>query len=161
MYGLPFKEIIALDFEFHGERLIRSGARPVPVCLVAKSLVTGQVWRLWQDELGPAPPFPVDDDTLFIAFYSSAEWGCFLQLGWPLPRCVFDPFVEFRRETNGMVRDELFKGKQDLLHALSYHGIYTITSAQKHAERELVLAPGRAMDRRRASADSRLLPNGC
>jgi DNA polymerase-1 len=142
MYGLPFKEIIALDFEFHGEGLFRSGARPVPVCLVAKSLVTGRVWRLWQDELGPAPPFPVDDDTLFIAFYSSAEWGCFLSLGWPLPQCVFDPFVEFRRETNGMVRDELFKGKQDLLHALSYHGIYTITSAQKHAERELVLRGG-------------------
>lgn len=154
MYGLPFEEVIALDFEYHGERLFRSGARPVPVCLVAKSLVTGQEWKLWQDELGPKPPFPVNDDTLFVAFFSCAEWGCFLALGWPLPRFVFDPFVEFRRETNGMVRDELFKGKQDLLHALSYHGIYTITAAQKDADRELVLrgGPWTTSERRRILA---------
>ena len=142
MFGLPFKDVIALDFEFHGEGLVKSGARPVPVCMVAKSIATNQVWRLWQDEFGPSPPFPVDDDTLFVAFFSSAEWGCFLQLGWPLPRAVFDPYVEFRRETNGRMTDELYKGKHGLLHALSYHGIYTITSAQKDAERQLVLRGG-------------------
>ena len=138
MFGLPFREVWALDFEFISE----SGALPIPVCMVARELKSGRLIRLWQDELGPIPPFPIDDETLFVAFFSSAEWGCFLQLGWPLPTRVIDPYVEFRRETNGMVKNELYKGKHDLLHTLSYHGIYSITAAQKEAERQLILRGG-------------------
>jgi hypothetical protein len=138
MFGLPFKAVWALDFEFISE----PGALPVPVCLVAREFVTGNLIRLWQDELGPMPPFPVDDDTLFVGFFTSAEWGCFLALGWPLPRRVFDCYAEFRRETNGVVKNELYKGKHDLLHALSYHGIFTITSAQKDDMRQLVMRGG-------------------
>lgn len=118
MLGLPFKAIWALDFEFISE----SGARPVPVCLVARELGSGKLIRLWYDQLGSTPPFPIDDDTLFVGFFSSAEYGCFIELGWPLPRCTFDPYVEFRRETNGLVKNELYKGKHDLLHALRITG---------------------------------------
>ena len=58
--------------------------------------------RLWQDELGPKPPFPINDQTLFVAYFASAELGCFLQLGWPMPTRVLDLYAEFRNATNGI-----------------------------------------------------------
>lgn len=138
MFSLPFRAVWALDFEFISE----PGALPIPVCMVARELNSGRLIRLWQDELGPTPPFAIDDNTLFAAFFSSAEWGCFLALGWPLPTRVIDLYAEFRCETNGMVRGELYKGKHDLLHCLSYHGIYAITSAQKEEVRQLIMRGG-------------------
>ena len=81
MFGLPFREVWALDFEFTAE----PGALPVPVCMVARELRSGRLLRMWQDQLPDRPPFPVDDRALFIAYYASAEVGCFLALGWPVP----------------------------------------------------------------------------
>jgi hypothetical protein len=77
MFSKQFKEIWALDFEFISE----PGALPVPVCMVARELGSNRLVRLWQDDLGSGPPFPINDDTLFLAYYASAELGCFLQLG--------------------------------------------------------------------------------
>ena len=143
MLGLPFKNIFAIDFEFIAE----SGALPVPVCLVARELSSGQLIRLWRDRLGPKPPFPVDDDTLFVAYFASAELGCFLQLGWPIPTRVLDLFCEFRNATNGIP----LPAGRGLLSALSHHGISAITADQKHDERALVLrgGPWSAPERRR------------
>ena len=126
--------MFALDFEFVSE----SGANPVPVCLVARELRTGQLIRLWQDELGPEPPFPIDDDTLFVAYFASAEIGCFLELGWPVPTRMLDLYTEFRNATNGIA----LPGGRGLLGALSHHGISSITSDQKTEERELVMRGG-------------------
>ena len=95
---MPFQSVCALDFEFVSE----PGAEPVPVCLVARELRTGRLIRLWQDELGPEPPFPIDDDTLFVAYFASAELGCFLELGWPVPTRILDLYTEFRNATNGI-----------------------------------------------------------
>ena len=81
MFGLPYRQIWLLDFEFVSE----SGAVPVPVCMVARELISNRLVRLWQDELGAGPPFPINDDTLFVAYFASAELGCFLALGWPPP----------------------------------------------------------------------------
>ena len=47
MFDLPFREVWALDFEFTA----KPGALPVPVCMVARELRSGQLLRLWQDEL--------------------------------------------------------------------------------------------------------------
>ena len=55
MFGLPFREIWALDFEFTSE----PGAFPVPVCMVARELCSNRLVRLWRDELGSQPPFDV------------------------------------------------------------------------------------------------------
>jgi hypothetical protein len=134
MFGLPFETIWALDFEFIAE----PGALPAPVCMVARELGSSRLLRLWQDELPAAPPFPLDDSTLVVAYYASAELGCFLQLGWPLPTRVLDLFVEFRRATNGIALPE----GRGLLSALSYHDIPAITAEQKHEERELVMRGG-------------------
>ena len=74
----------------------RAGERQVPVCLVARELRSGRTIRLWQDQFGPTPPFPIGADVLFVAYYASAELGCFRALGWPMPARILDLFAEFR-----------------------------------------------------------------
>jgi len=91
-----FREIVLVDFEFETDH----GDRPKPLCMVAKEVRSGRVWRLWRGEFGPAPPYPTDASTLFIAFYASADIGCHLALNWPVPLRVLDLYVEFRRQTN-------------------------------------------------------------
>ena len=85
---LPFREVWLCDFEFQAG----GGEQPSPVCMVAREYFTGRELRLWQDELRArrAAPFPVDRSALFVAYYASAELGCFLALGWPLPEAVLD-----------------------------------------------------------------------
>jgi DNA polymerase family A len=135
MFGLPFREVWVLDFEFIAE----PGTLPVPVCLVARELRSGRLLRLWQDELVPGhPPFPVDDQALFVASYASAEVGCFLALGWPVPARLLDLYAEFRNETNGLA----LPGSSSLLGALAYHHIPSITSDQKNEERALIMRGG-------------------
>jgi hypothetical protein len=143
MFGLPFSEIWVLDFEFISE----SGAQPVPVCLVAAELISGRTLRLWQDELGPTPPFRTDPDVLFVAYYAPAELSCFLVLGWPLPARILDLYIEFRAKTNGLA---LPVGR-GLLGALSYHGIPGITSDEKKGMRDLILRGGPWTDQERRS----------
>jgi hypothetical protein len=73
--------VVAVDFEF----IATPGDRPVPVCMVAHELRTGETWRLWHDQLGPAPPYPTGPNTLLVCYYASAEQGCYRALGWPTP----------------------------------------------------------------------------
>ena len=81
--ALPFKHIVVADFEFEfgghasSEDAKRSGELPRPISGVFKELRTGQTWRVWRDEFGAEPPFPFGPDTLFVAYYASAEVGCF------------------------------------------------------------------------------------
>src|SRR3954451_24051997 len=97
---LPFKQIVAVDFEFefggHDSKAAagRSGERPRPVCMVARELRSGETWRLWRGQFELQPPFPIDDDTVLIAFYASAELGCFNALGWPAPKYILNLFTE-------------------------------------------------------------------
>jgi hypothetical protein len=134
VFGLPYRQVWAMDFEF----IAQPGERPHPVCMVARELGTGQLIQYWQGEFASSPPFDVGPESLFVAYLASAELGCFLQLGWPLPVRIVDLYVEFRRETNGL---SLPAGR-GLLGALSHHGISAITSEEKHEMRDLVLRGG-------------------
>ncbi len=71
--------------------------------MVARERRTGETLRVWADELEAMflPPFPIGPDSLFVAYYASAELGCFPALGWPMPARVLDLFCEFRHLTNG------------------------------------------------------------
>jgi hypothetical protein len=106
--ALPYRTIVAVDFEFEFGGHVsfadasRSGERPRPVCVVARELRSGQTWRLWRGEFGPLPPFPIGPDALLVAYYASAELGCFRALGWPMPANILDLFTEFRDRTNGL-----------------------------------------------------------
>jgi DNA polymerase I len=127
--GLPFRELWAVDFEYRADH----GARPAPVCMVARELRGGRLLRLWCDELPERAPFPVDAGSLFIAYAAAAELSCFLELGWPLPARILDLYAEFSAITNGLPRPH----GRSLLAALSWHGIPAITKQEKTAGRAL------------------------
>jgi DNA polymerase family A len=142
--ALPYRTIVVADFEFefggHSsfDDASRSGERPRPVCMVARDLRSGQTWRLWRDEFGPAPPFPIGPDALFVAFYASAELGCFRALGWPKPANILDLFTEFRDRTNGVTTP----AGAGLVGALTFFGLDSIGSQEKDDLRALVLRGG-------------------
>src|SRR5262245_2946568 len=116
--GFPFREIWAVDFEFIAD----PGENPDPVCFVARKLSSGMRLRLWRDELGLVPPYPTDADSLFIAYYASAELGCHLSLGWPIPERILDLFTEFRNARNGLPTPS----GSGLIGALIYYGLAAI-----------------------------------
>src|SRR5262245_56338230 len=131
-----FKHIWLGDFEFQSS----DGERPKPICLVAHELQSGQVLRLWQDDLQrlAAAPYSVGRDSLFVAYYASAEMGCHIALGWPMPIYVLDLFTEFRALTNGL---RTISGN-GLLGALAYFGLEAIGAAEKDDMRALALRGG-------------------
>ena len=140
-----FKNIWLIDFEF----CAAEGERSVPVCMVAREYRTGRLLRLWQNELSE-PPFSLGPDALFVAYYSSAESGCHLSLGWQLPVRVLDLFVEFRCLTSGLSTP----CGNSLLGAMTYFGLDAIDASEKDAMRQLVLRGGPwTEDERRAVLD--------
>ena len=93
-----FRAVWVVDFEFTAP----PGHRPNPLCVVARELRSGRLVRRWLDGTQPgSPPYDTDDDTLFVAYYASAEWGCHSALGWPMPRRVLDLYAEFSNLTSG------------------------------------------------------------
>jgi len=130
----PYREIWLADFEF----MAGAGERPVPVCLCARELRSGREIRIWRDEFGPLPPYPTGADSLFVAYMASAELGCHVALGWPMPERVLDLCAEFRCGTNGLT---VPTGK-GLIGALTAHGLDAIGAAEKDDMRALVLRGG-------------------
>jgi DNA polymerase family A len=93
---------------------------------------------LWQDQLGSLPPYDVSPDSLFIAYYASAELNCHRSLGWKQPERILDLYVEFKNLTNGL---PVLNGK-GLLGALAYYGLGAIDATEKTEMRDLVLRGG-------------------
>src|SRR5262249_18727375 len=73
-----------------------------------------------------------------VAYYASAEIGCYLALGWPVPRHVLDLCVEFKRLTSGLT---VSCGK-NLLGALAYYGLDGIEAVEKEGMRQLAMRGG-------------------
>ena len=77
-----FKKVWFVDFEFRAPE----GENPLPRCMVAYELNSKTLKRIWLQEIGSQkPPFNLGKDTLYVAYYASAEMGCHLSLNWPLP----------------------------------------------------------------------------
>ena len=131
-----FKEVWVVDFEF----MAPSGERPDPVCLVASELVSGQRLRIWRDDLKnmKVPPYSIGRDTLFVAYYASAEMGCHISLNWPMPKNLLDLFTEFRNLSNGLSPP----CGNGLLGALAWFGLPSIGAAEKDSMRDLVIRGG-------------------
>lgn len=129
----PFKEVWLADFEFNAQ----AGERPSPVCLVARELRSGRLLRVWMDELREMrqPPFSTGPDTLFVAFYASAELGCFEALGWPVPLRVLDLYCEFKCLKSG----QKVPCGYGLIGALTEFGLDSIDATDKQTMRALVL----------------------
>jgi DNA polymerase-1 len=130
---VPFRRIWCVDFEFQSG----GGERPRPVCMVAREIVTGQVIRLWQDELRrlTRAPFDTGPDIVVVAYMASAEIGCFLELGWNPPEKILDLFVEHRVETNG----RYLPMGNGMLGALAVRGQPHIDVDHKETMRSLIL----------------------
>jgi hypothetical protein len=138
-----FREVVAVDFEY----IAPAGNRPAPVCFVAHELRSRRRFRVWQDRFGPAPPFATGPDVLFVAYYASAELGCYRVLGWRMPERILDLFTEFRARTNGLDTP----GGNGLLGALAYFGLDAMGAAEKEDMRRLILSGGPWSEDQRAA----------
>jgi hypothetical protein len=124
------------DFEFRAP----PGERPKPICLVAREIKSGRLIRCWEDELldSRSPPYATDSESLFVAYYASAELGCHLALNWPMPVRILDLCAEFRNHTAGLT----VPNGRSLLGALSWHGLDAMEAAEKESMRQLILRGG-------------------
>ncbi|MEO1994752.1 MAG: DNA polymerase I, partial [Planctomycetaceae bacterium] len=129
-----FKEIWLVDFEFCAP----PGERPTPLCLVAREFRSNELVRIWLDNPPESPPFDSGPDSLFVAYFASAEFSCFLSMGWQLPERVLDLYCEFRNSTNGVTTPR----GNGLLGALAAHGLDSIESAEKEDMRALAMRGG-------------------
>jgi hypothetical protein len=144
MGQLPYRAVWAVDFEFTAP----PGERPAPLCLAARELRGRRLVRAWlADGPPPAPPFDAGPDALFIAYYASAELGCFLALGWPFPARILDLYAEFRCLTSGLP----VPCGSGLLGALAYFGLDGLAAAEKDGMRQLALRGGPYTARERAA----------
>jgi DNA polymerase I len=147
--AFPPQEVWCVDFEFRGS----AGELPHVICMAAKEC-SGREIRLWRDELLLLRRAPFDTEgSIVVAYYASAEMGCFLQLGWPLPENVLDLFVEHKLSVNGLSRAQTERrknaaqagkalkaeGRDNLLSALAIRGLAHIDADDKEAMRELIL----------------------
>jgi DNA polymerase I-like protein with 3'-5' exonuclease and polymerase domains len=97
--------------------------------------------RLWLDgePAPPQPPFTFDADVLFVAFFASAELGCFLALGWPMPAHVLDLYVETKWDICGKDGEP---NKPSLVYALDRYGLDSLDVTEKEEMRQLAMRQG-------------------
>lgn len=125
-----FREVVAVDAEF----TVLPGERPIPVCVVARELVSGRVFRRFEGQFPRNPPWATGSDVLFLAFYASAELGFYRVRSWPMPPRILDLFVEFRNLTNGLATAD----GASLLGALTYFGLDGIGATEKREMQEAI-----------------------
>ena len=142
---LPLREIWAVDTEFYpGPGLANGGVvgDPItPLCLVALELRSGRLIRLWQDQLGPFPPYRLDNEALIVGYMLAAEFGFHAAKGWGEPACALDAYVEFRHAVNdGAVKSgDREKGFYSIGGALRYFLEDEIDVVHKRDMRERIL----------------------
>jgi hypothetical protein len=134
-----YSAVWLVDFEFQA----LPGERPIPLCLVAREFFTDRMLRVWLDDDESLKgsnglPFDVGAQSLYVAYYASAEFGCHIAQDWPLPVNVLDLFCEFRNLTNG--RSTLCGS--GLLGALAHFGLPAIGAGEKTEFRELAMRGG-------------------
>ena len=134
-----------MDTEFYpGPGLANGGVvgDPItPLCLVALELRSGRLIRLWQDQLGPFPPYRLDNDALIVGYMLAAEFGFHAAKGWGEPACALDAYVEFRHAVNdGAVKSgDREKGFYSIGGALRYFLEDEIDVTHKRDMRERIL----------------------
>jgi hypothetical protein len=102
-------------------------------------VLQGTRFTAWlEDAPRITPPWQITPQSLFVTFYGSAEFACFLALTWPLPSRILDLYAEFRNCTNGL---SLPCGRS-LLGALRAYGLDGIASTEKEDMRALAIRGG-------------------
>ena len=132
-----FVAVWCVDFEFrprHG----REGNPLDPICMVMQQWPAGPKIRLWLEGQTAPVACPFGQNDLIVAYYASAEMGCFQALGWPMPNHVLDLYAEFRNVTNG----KPLPCGTDLLGALVTFGCPAMPTHEKDAMCAFILAGG-------------------
>ena len=125
-----FKHILVLDFEYSQE----PGQNPKPVCVTIKDLTTnGPVRVAWLVNNKFEFPYPLDE-SLLIGHYISAEVSCLLELGYPVPKYLYDTYVEELKFYNG-----LKNGGYSLIESCKRYGIKTISHEIKDNKRDIII----------------------
>ena len=102
---------------------------------------SGRLVSLWQDQLGPFPPYRLDGEALIVGYMLAAEFGFHLAQGWGEPACALDAHIEFRHYVNdGAVKSgEREKGFYSIGGALRYCLEDEIDVARKDEMRERIM----------------------
>jgi DNA polymerase-1 len=125
-----FREVVVVDAEF----TTIAGERSGPVCVVAREMRSGRIFRIFQGQFGPGPPYATGPDVLVVVFVGAAEFGVYHNLSWPQPEHVLDLFAEFRNYTNmGSKEDQAERtpNGRSLLGASLFFGLPVINSDEK------------------------------
>jgi hypothetical protein len=106
--------------------------------MVACEYHSRRLIRLWLEgePIPPRPPFALGADVLFVAFFASAELGCFLALGWPIPVRVLDLYVETKWDICGKDGEP---NKPSLVYALDRYGLDSLDANDKEEMRQLAM----------------------
>jgi DNA polymerase I len=133
-----FDNVFVCDFEFRFDKR----DLPVPVCASIIEMHSGEELILDRAQMLALrrAPFDIGGHSLFVAYNAVAEMLCFLQLGWPLPQHVIDPFVLTAALTNGSRLWPHRKFRPGLLTALQLFGLEGIESEEKKAMIDLILS---------------------
>jgi hypothetical protein len=101
---------------------------------------SGELVRLWQDELGPRPPYSFDRNNLTIGYNLTAEFGTFMAKGWGCPAQSLDMYVEYRHLHNdGAIEEARPKGFFSEPGALQFFGEDPIDTAHKKEMRNRIM----------------------
>lgn len=129
-----YKRVWCVDFEYSH----KPGGFPEPLCMVAREIHSGELVRIWLGGSLSECPISFGKSDLLVAYLASAEIGCFLALGWPLPVNVLDLYAEFSCKTCG----EPLPFGRGLIGALAYFGLPSIDMVDKNTMRDLALRGG-------------------
>jgi hypothetical protein len=133
-----FTQVWFIDTEFQAA----DGERNAPVSLCAYELRSRRKVEMFFDRAHEN--IFADPDALFVCYNAVAEWKTFLALGWEVPSNTIDLYVEYLNTVNGVWRGntsvrELGTG---LVDAMREHGLDPMSSGEKEAERDYIIANG-------------------
>jgi hypothetical protein len=119
---------------------------PVPICMVAREVNSGELVRVWLWDDPPAD-CPLDlEGALYVAYNVSAEMSCHQAMGWKKPPHVLDLYAEFCAEKAGKT-----KQRKRLLDACRCYGIVTITDEEKKDMQALCIRGGPYTEKEKAA----------
>jgi hypothetical protein len=136
-----WREVWVIDTEYRrpdGEKVDQTH------CLVAIEMRSGQVVRLWRDELTTCP-FSMGNDTLFVMYSADAEMGFFEACYWEFPHDIIDLMAEYRWLMSGLPRpsqtsDNGKRIKRDSMYDATFtFGIHDINQDRKDAMRDIAI----------------------
>jgi hypothetical protein len=139
-----FERVYVIDTEFH-DRDGLPGGPVVPVALQAYEIRSERWVTLFFENPNRSYANPLDPNALFITFNASAEWNCYLSLGWELPKNCLDSYIEFKNLVSGLKPPPQFrhpkkpdKWNSSLLGVALWCGLSVRSAIHKESARRLI-----------------------